>query len=122
MINNFSLGDFFIIGTFTTAIGTRKYPLLLLKKMLDNKEINYRDIKIVFSYLIISMICTLIAGGIMMVNIFGLLNMFRHPEMYAPGSGVFEMVKSMVYFVLLVIWWLFGFKPIMKDLELIERR
>lgn len=122
MINNFSLGDLFIIGSFTTAIGTRKYPLLLLKRMLDTKEISSRDIKIVFSYLIICGVCLIVSGVMISYNSFAVVEILRHPEMFAAGSGVFEGLKSTTYFILLLIWWFLGFKPIMKNLELIERR
>lgn len=113
----FTLSDVFIIGFFTSMIGFRKYPISKLDEMIKTNVIDQFQIRAIFVYLIISAIGGLVIIGIILNNIFLVMNANS-----AEAVGNYSLLKTAVIVILSAIWSFSALNPVLKRLTILERK
>ena len=111
MISTFNVNDYFMIGTLTMAIGSRKYPINIMHKII-NHTASSSERKLCGVYLVVVTICLLINMVILFSQTFEISSILTGSS--RSGDGVFVAIKSMVYFGLICTWYFIGFRPIEK--------
>lgn len=113
----FTLSDVFIIGFFTSMIGFRKYPISKLDEMIKNNVIDQFQIRAILVYLIISAIGGLAVMGIILNNIFLVMNVNS-----ANPFSKYSLLKTAVIVILSAIWSFSALNPVLERLTILERK